>query len=930
MKALLISTALMIMAVSAVFADDLYEVRPGSPADAALLRDTGVEPLLRLPDGYLILTTQRQDEALMTSGVEMRQIAAGISRDQIAWDGRLDRVSAERFPVLWENGLLRLLFVEDGFESLAGQKTLVFPLRESRVEIEYSPPTTPDFDVLRDAGRDSVVALISQDSIEANLLRLEAFHRRLTGTDSSWAARDWIEGKFRSYGYDSVIIDPFTGSQLWDYHLVNSYNVIAVKPGYAFPEQQIIIGAHFDAVPDCPGADDNGSGTATVLEIARVLADIDLPMTFIFITFDSEESWMWGSYHYCDEAVARGDDIVLMVNPDMIGHYDNDDFANLYYGDDLTYANLWSGLSTDYGINGWLSGYAASDHLPFQEAGYDVIFVQEGNFSTHYHQPSDSSVYMNFEYMTRMVKATLATMYTVGNAPPPVRLAALQEPGDGQSKLVHWHPLNPSAIDHYRLYYCRSYYVGCSQYIEVPATDTSCLVTGLTEGLEYRFYVKPFDADGHSAYKYDVLVGTPWVDPRPPENLFALPGNHAVNLYWAPNNVELDFDYYAIIRDGTEVGTCTDSFYVDDDPSLGSAYHDYLVVAVDLDGNRSDTVGMQSFTMKAGDLDPDRMLAVNRSGSVVAYLVDEFETGALMREALEGHDYDYYSDSVLSDSTNLRLIDMVDYGLIIVGDETGRYDKIGCAAEDGGILDTLDYYLSIGGKVIVFSRWGDDKGISQIDYDPGNAYRDCFHIDYRMVTQTTVGSGSLTCDLVGAHSVVADYPELVWDSAATANHSSPFSNVTGVPFVSWTGFTSGGAQVIYTYNSGTDDPFSEGRPVAWRYLGADYRYVFFDIPLSFFDRPTAVAALQQAITDLTGGNPECCVIRGDIDHDGAETIDIADLTYLIHYMFLSGPPPPCYDEGNIDGEGPAEIDIADLVYLIDYMFRSGPPPVSCP
>jgi parallel beta-helix repeat protein len=73
----------------------------------------------------------------------------------------------------------------------------------------------------------------------------------------------------------------------------------------------------------------------------------------------------------------------------------------------------------------------------------------------------------------------------------------------------------------------------------------------------------------------------------------------------------------------------------------------------------------------------------------------------------------------------------------------------------------------------------------------------------------------------------------------------------------------------------------------------------------------------------------CCVVRGDIDHSGAgEPINIADLVYLVDYMFNQGPEPPCLEEADVDATG--EINIADLVYLVDYMFNQGPEPVPCP
>ena len=72
----------------------------------------------------------------------------------------------------------------------------------------------------------------------------------------------------------------------------------------------------------------------------------------------------------------------------------------------------------------------------------------------------------------------------------------------------------------------------------------------------------------------------------------------------------------------------------------------------------------------------------------------------------------------------------------------------------------------------------------------------------------------------------------------------------------------------------------------------------------------------------------CCVIRGDIDHSGSGP-DIADLVYLVTYMFGGGPQAPCAGETDINGDGTGP-DIADLVYLVTFMFGGGPIPVPCP
>ncbi len=76
----------------------------------------------------------------------------------------------------------------------------------------------------------------------------------------------------------------------------------------------------------------------------------------------------------------------------------------------------------------------------------------------------------------------------------------------------------------------------------------------------------------------------------------------------------------------------------------------------------------------------------------------------------------------------------------------------------------------------------------------------------------------------------------------------------------------------------------------------------------------------------------CCVppIRGNIDFDVADVVDISDLVYFVAFFFQDGLPPPCPEEGNVDGDIAEVIDISDMVHLVDYMFNGGPPPGDCP
>jgi hypothetical protein len=394
-----------------VLEGDLYKFSVFSKEKALKLKASPAMPVLALHDGYLALVEPGNAEALDESGLDYRLLATNISQADLALDNRMDRKNAEKFEIVYESGEMRVYRVDFEQINRMDPRPQLIPLRPGEVPVVFPEAEKLDRDMI--TGVDDLMTLISnvsQDSLESYTYRLQAFYRRLAGTDSNYAARDWIQSKFIEFGYDSVYLDPFTS------YVGNCYNVVAVKEGSVRPDLQIVVGGHFDGVSGSPAADDNGSGTAATMELARILMNEQTDVTFIFIAFDSEEQGLNGSYHYADNAAANGDSIIYMFNMDMIAHYENTNTCKLYYGPILTYTNLFADLADSLvGITSNFAGsLSGSDHHPFIQNGYEATFLHEGIFSTVYHSYQDSTTYMNFEYMTEMTKAALATVYVVG------------------------------------------------------------------------------------------------------------------------------------------------------------------------------------------------------------------------------------------------------------------------------------------------------------------------------------------------------------------------------------------------------------------------------------------------------------------------------------------------------------------------------------
>src|SRR5580658_6654873 len=210
---------------------------------------------------------------------------------------------------------------------------------------------------------EKIVSEVSDKNITEILKKLESFGTRniLSTQDNPTrgvgAARKWIYEQFRSYSprlevsFDQYRLkkDESRGSRIPED--VDLYNVVAVLPGTTNKEERIIISGHYDTVNlgrpgggppnapgdaaaggagsapqpprdpniDAPGVTDDGSGTACVMELARVLSQYQFEKTLVFVTFAGEEMGLLGSTLYAKKAHDTGMKIEAVLNNDIIG-----------------------------------------------------------------------------------------------------------------------------------------------------------------------------------------------------------------------------------------------------------------------------------------------------------------------------------------------------------------------------------------------------------------------------------------------------------------------------------------------------------------------------------------------------------------------------------------------------------------------------------
>lgn len=165
-----------------------------------------------------------------------------------------------------------------------------------------------------------------------------------------------------------------------------SHNVIGIKRGTRTPREVVVIGGHRDSVHVSPGANDNASGIAALLEAARLLAGVPTERTIHFVGFGAEELGLIGSRFYAEHPPGS---IVGMINMDMVGR------GPLQVGnssDDTALVDLAEQVAQRLGIavgRFRLRGQGGSDHASFERIGVPTVFIHTGD-DPAIHTPNDT------------------------------------------------------------------------------------------------------------------------------------------------------------------------------------------------------------------------------------------------------------------------------------------------------------------------------------------------------------------------------------------------------------------------------------------------------------------------------------------------------------------------------------------------------------
>ncbi len=359
---------------------------------------------------------------------------------------------------------------------------------------------------------------VSEARLRADIEKLVSFGTRHTLSSETdpvrgiGAARRWVEGEFHKTsagcgGCLQIVLPEKTVSGDRIPKPAHIVDVVAIQRGSERPNEVVIVQGHIDsrvsevmdATKDAPGANDDGSGTALVLEAARMLSRRKFPTTIIYAVLQGEEQGLFGGQLLAEYAKAKGWTVKAVLNNDIVGNTRGSDglVDNSHVrvfsegpradGDDKlrAQARRFGGENDSPSRN--LSRFVAGlgkpplkvsqiwradrmgrggDHLPFQEAGYPAIrfSVAVENYE-HQHQDlrvengvtyGDSIQFMDFPYLAKVTRLNVSALTALARAPmpPPVSVAAAVStftsvkwtPSAGATSYRLWHRRTDSPV----------------------------------------------------------------------------------------------------------------------------------------------------------------------------------------------------------------------------------------------------------------------------------------------------------------------------------------------------------------------------------------------------------------------------------------------------------------------------------------------------
>lgn len=412
---------------------------------------------------------------------------------------------------------------------------------------------------------------ISAKNIEASIRKLVSFGTRNTLSEQDnpargiGAARDWIFGEFQKIAADCgncLTVEKQTFLQPKAARVpepTNLTNVVATLRGTTDPERVYVVSGHYDSMCtsptdakcDAPGANDDASGTAAVIELARVMSKRKFDATIIFMTVPGEEQGLLGARYFAEQAVATKMNIEGMFTNDIIGGVttqknspnrnrvrvfsegvpsneteteagtrrsvggENDSssrqlarFIKEQSDRYLKNFSVWMIYRRDRYLRG-------GDHIPFLEKGFTAVRVTEADEDyTHQHQNvrtengvfyGDTPEFVDFEYVANVTRVNMISLASLALAPAKPKNVAIVTARLTNDTDLKWDASTDADLAGYEVVWRDTTSAVWTNSVFVPAGATTYTAKAMSKD-NFFFGVRAVDKDGNKS---------PVVYPRP-------------------------------------------------------------------------------------------------------------------------------------------------------------------------------------------------------------------------------------------------------------------------------------------------------------------------------------------------------------------------------------------------------------------------------
>lgn len=366
-------------------------------------------------------TPRIPDHAVVKTGIYTDAKMAGpFLATRIGADSPLDAHRGE-LNIIYESGSHTIFQAPpDVFNEISKQESNHFKLDSLRRNIRAAVNINR-VDIPKVKYGDTVS--VDVERITGRIKKLESFKTRYSYSEGYTKAANFAVEEFTKLGFEAKLVEYSDGR--------TQYNVVAQKKGADPAAGFYVVGAHLDSTSrsssaEAPGADDNASGSAGVMEVATIISKYPFADRVRFVLFAGEELGLRGSKAYVKQLTASGEikKVLGMVNLDMIGFDKTPPISSLwqtketfsdFVGNFLAVARDGGKLKITMSYNIW-----GSDHVSFINGGAPAFLFIEDEYGAnpHYHQPTDHTENLNPEMLKEFSRVAAQGLVNILSAPP--------------------------------------------------------------------------------------------------------------------------------------------------------------------------------------------------------------------------------------------------------------------------------------------------------------------------------------------------------------------------------------------------------------------------------------------------------------------------------------------------------------------------------